>query len=36
VIELSTADALARALDDDLAITPPIDAATLFSKLPTA
>jgi N-hydroxyarylamine O-acetyltransferase len=36
VIELPTPDALARALDDDLGVTSPVDASTLFSKLPTA
>jgi N-hydroxyarylamine O-acetyltransferase len=36
VIDLATPDALARALDEDLAITPPADADTLFAKLPNA
>jgi N-hydroxyarylamine O-acetyltransferase len=36
VTDLATPDALARALDEDLAITPPVDAGTLFAKLGTA
>jgi hypothetical protein len=34
VIDLATPDALARVLDEDLAITPG-DVGTLFAKLPT-
>jgi N-hydroxyarylamine O-acetyltransferase len=34
VIDLATPDALARVLDEDLAITPPGDVGALFAKLP--
>lgn len=34
VIELTTAEDLARALIEDIGVTPPADAATLFAKLP--
>ncbi|HEX3918893.1 MAG TPA: arylamine N-acetyltransferase [Caulobacteraceae bacterium] len=33
-VELAGPDDLARALDEDFGITPPVDAATLFAKLP--
>jgi N-hydroxyarylamine O-acetyltransferase len=33
IVDLATPDALARALDEHLAITPPVDASTIFAKL---